>query len=108
MLYTTARVSPTVQGTACPYDLYYKSSSGAYIPMDETMYYEGSSKDYYTRSKYADAGELYEHGGDETVTVGVEEYSPALYTAGTAHSGGLYTDFELASISTRNVTALTV
>lgn len=76
--------------------------------MGETMYYAGSSSDYYTRSKYADAGELYESGGDETVSVGTDEYTAALYTAGTAHSGGLYTDFELAKLTTKDVTALTI
>lgn len=76
--------------------------------MGETMYYKGSSSDYYTRSKYADAYELYWSGGDETVSVGTDEYTGALYTAGTAHSGGLYTNFELAKLTTRDVTALTV
>ena len=108
MLYTTARVSVKKQGSPCPYDLYYKSSSGAYLPMGETMYYAGSSSDYYTRSKYADVGELYESGGDETVSVGTDEYISPLYMAGTTHSGGLYTNFELAKLTTRNVTALTV
>lgn len=75
--------------------------------MGETMYYAGSSSDYYTRSKYADVGELYESGGDETVSVGTDEYTAALYTAGTAYDA-LYTNFELAKLTTRNVTALTV
>ena len=75
--------------------------------MGETMYYAGSSSDYYTRSKYADVGELYESGGDETVAVGTDEYTAALYTEGTAYDA-LYTNFELAKLTTRNVTALTV
>lgn len=108
MLYTTARVSVTKQGSACPRELYYKSSSGAYLAMGETMYYAGSSASYYTRSEYAGYGELYWSGGDETVSVGTDEYTGALYTAGTAHSGGLYTNFELAKLTTRDVTALTV
>ena len=53
-------------------------------------------------------GTLYESDGEETVSVGTNEYTAALYTAGTAHSGGLYTNFELAELTTRNVTALTV
>lgn len=96
--------------------------------MGETMYYGGSSATYYNRSKYADAGELYWDGGSETVTVITEEYDGTLYMAGTqtsvkkqgdlletalyregtSYSGGLYANFELAKLTVRNVTALTV
>lgn len=127
-LYTTSSVTITKQGSKCPYDLYYKSSSGAYISMGATMYYGGSDVTYYTRSKYADAGDLYESGGSATVTVITEEYDgllykpgtpttikkqgdrceAALYRDGTKYSGGLYTNFKPASIETQNVTALTV
>lgn len=96
--------------------------------MGETMYYAGSSSTYYTRSKVADAGELYWSDGDETVYVQGSEYtSPlyepgssvtikeqgnllqtALYYAGTSYSGGLYANFKPAELKTRDVTALTV
>lgn len=108
VLYTTARVPVTVQGKKFDGELYYKSSSGAYLAMGETMYYAGSPKDYYTRSKYADANTLYKSGGDETVMVGVTEFESPLYTAGTAYEDGLYANFKLASIATKDVAALTV
>lgn len=107
-LYTTSQVKVTRQGTAFPKPAYYKSSSGAYLDVGETLYYAGKSEYYYERSKYADAGELYWSDGDETVSVGTDEYTAPLYTAGTAHSGGLYTNFKLAKLTTRDVTALTV
>lgn len=126
-LYTTSSVYVTKQGSAVPRELYYKSSSGAYIPFGETVYYAGSSATYYTRSLYASAGELYESGGSTTVYVRGEEYtSPlyepgssvtirqqgnllktALYHAGTEYPNGLYTNIELAEIKTRDITALT-
>lgn len=52
-------------------------------------------------------GTLYESDGEETVSVGTNEYTGALYTAGTAYDA-LYTNFELAELTTRNVMALTV
>lgn len=96
--------------------------------MGESMYYGGSSSTYYTRSKYADSGELYWSDGSVTVTVITEEYDGTLYKAGTnksikkqgdlldtalyregtSYSGGLYHNFKLAELSTRDVTALTV
>lgn len=96
--------------------------------MGETMYYAGSSATYYNRTLYASAGELYEDGGSETVYVQGSEYtSPlyepgssvtikqqgklletALYREGTSYSGGLYSGFTPASLTTRDVTALTV
>lgn len=96
VLYTTARVSVTKQGNPYPRELYYKSSSGAYLAVGETVYYAGSSADYYTRSKYADVGELYKSGGNELVTVGVTEHTEPLYQPGTK-----------VSITTKEVTALT-
>ena len=127
-LYRTSSTSVTKQGSKCPKELYYKSSSGAYLAMGETMYYAGSSATYYTRSLYAEAGELYWSDGDETVYVqGAEYTSPlyepgssvtikeqgdlletALYREGTSYSGGLYHNFKLASMITKDVTALTI
>lgn len=69
------------------------------------MYLDDGDYVYRTGSS---CGTLYEDGGQETVSVGTNEYTAALYTAGTAHSGGLYTNFKLAELTTRNVTALTV
>ena len=108
VLYTTSRVSVTKQGKKFDGELYYKSSSGAYLAMGEPMYYKGDASDYYTRSKYADAYTLYKAGDDVTVTVGKTEYESPLYTAGTAYSNGLYANFKLASITTKDVAALTV
>lgn len=71
-----------------------------------TSFYLGDGS--YVYQCGSSCGTLYESDGDETVSVGTNEYTAALYTAGTAHSGGLYTNFELAELKTRNVTALTV
>ena len=110
------------------YGSQYKSSSGAYLAMGETMYYKGSSATYYTRTLYASAGDLYESGGSETVYVQGEEYTAPLYEPGSSvtvkqqgdlltaslyyegaeYSGGLYRGFTPASITTKDVTALTV
>lgn len=68
------------------------------------MYLDDGDYVYRTGSS---AGTLYEDGGQETVSVGTNEYTSPLYTAGTAYDA-LYTNFELAKLTTRNVTALTV
>lgn len=74
------------------------------------------------------AGTLYKSDGDETVSVATEEYTAPLYVAGssvsyteqgemyegslfypgTEYPNGLYTNFQLAQLTTKEITALTV
>lgn len=99
----------------------------------EKTLYNGNGSYVYGRGDSVSAidysGTLYESGGNETVTVITEEYDGLLYKAGTRtsimqqgdvykgtvfnqdpnnYSGGLYYNPKLATISTREVTALTV
>lgn len=73
--------------------------------ISSSLYLDDGSYIYEATSQYTG---LYKSDGDETVTVGVEEYTSPLYTVGTAYSAGLYTSFKEAEISTKDITALTV
>lgn len=95
------------RGAAYSGTLYYKVSDTMYQPVGSTMYYSAPSKTY-TLIGDPYNGDLYTIDATAEVTKQGTEVTEKLYKQGKQYTGGLYSGFTKATISTTDVTALTV
>lgn len=103
LYYSGGTETVTLQGDEYEGTLY--DASGNMIKI--ALFKEGSPKTFNKRgSLYTSA--LFKGGSKKTVTLQGEMYTGALFSQGAEYSSGLYANFRLATLSTKDIVALTV